>query len=120
MNGYCSISEKSAGFAPSCLHQLLLFALRVSTRRQVLSIENIFKAFEPRHAENDTHKDRSIGATLIDAGKLTLEGAERILRLQKAEGIRFGEAAVKLGLVSEADIQQVLSRQFDYLVVLAC
>lgn len=77
-------------------------------------IENIFKAFEPRHAENDTHKDRSIGATLIDAGKLTLEGAERILRLQKAEGIRFGEAAIKLGLVSEADIQQALSRQFDY------
>lgn len=82
-------------------------------------IENIFKAVEPRHAENDTHKDRSIGATLIDAGKLTLEGAERILRLQKAEGIRFGEAAIKLGLVSEADIQQALSRQFDYPYLMA-
>lgn len=82
-------------------------------------IENIFKAFEPRHAENDTHKDRSIGATLIDAGKLTLEDAERVLRLQKTEGIRFGEAAVKLGLVSAAEIQQILARQFDYPYLMA-
>lgn len=55
-----------------------------------------------------------IGAQLVDAGKLTVEDAERVLRLQKEKGLRFGEAAVKLGLVTQADIQQVLSRQFDY------
>lgn len=74
----------------------------------------IVTAFAPRDTGQDSHNDRSIGALLIDAGKLTPEGAERILRLQKEEGIRFGEAAVKLGLASEADIRQALSRQFDY------
>lgn len=34
--------------------------------------------------------------------------------MQKELGIRFGEAAQRLGLITEADIQQVLARQFDY------
>jgi len=75
---------------------------------------DIITAFSPRSTEHDHHKDRSIGALLVDAGKLMPEGAERILRLQKEQGMRFGEAAVTLGLASEADIQQALSRQFDY------
>lgn len=58
--------------------------------------------------------DRSIGAILIDSGRLTPEDAERILRKQKAEGLRFGEAAVALGLLQEEDIQFALARQFDY------
>ena len=56
----------------------------------------------------------SIGKVLLDMGKITPEEAERILRLQKEEGIRFGEAARSLGLVTDADIQQVLAQQFDY------
>jgi protein-tyrosine kinase len=56
----------------------------------------------------------SIGALLLDAGKLTPESAERVLRMQKELGIRFGEAALRLGLVSEDDIAQVLARQFGY------
>jgi len=58
--------------------------------------------------------DSSMGALLVDAGKLTLEGAERALRMQKDLGIRFGEAAVRLGLVSEDDVQEALARQFAY------
>jgi protein-tyrosine kinase len=58
--------------------------------------------------------DSSIGGLLLESGKITPEGAERILRMQKELGIRFGEAAQRLGLVTEADIQQVLARQFDY------
>ncbi|CAG1016017.1 Tyrosine-protein kinase YwqD [Burkholderiaceae bacterium] len=58
--------------------------------------------------------NRSIGAILMDSGALTPEDAERILLLQKEQGLRFGEAAVKLGLLSEADIQYALSRQFSY------
>ncbi|MGI4719866.1 MAG: chain length determinant protein tyrosine kinase EpsG [Janthinobacterium lividum] len=63
---------------------------------------------------HDQAADSSMGALLLDSGKLTLEGAERVLRMQKDLGIRFGEAAVRLGLVSEEDIQQVLARQFSY------
>ena len=58
--------------------------------------------------------DSSIGALLLASGKITPENAERVLRMQKELGIRFGEAALRLGLISEADIQQVLARQFDY------
>jgi receptor protein-tyrosine kinase len=50
----------------------------------------------------------------MDSGALTPEDAERILLLQKEQGLRFGEAAVKLGLLTEADIQYALSRQFSY------
>ncbi len=56
----------------------------------------------------------SIGAILIDAGRLTTEGAERILRVQKEQGKRFGDAAIELGLLSEDDIGFALARQFDY------
>lgn len=57
---------------------------------------------------------RSIGAILIDAGRLSPERAESILRLQKEEGTRFGDAALKLGFVSDDDIRFALARQFDY------
>src|ERR1700712_1008098 len=57
---------------------------------------------------------RSIGAILVDSGRLTPENAERILRLQKDEGLRFGEAAIRLGLLTEDDIRHALSHQFDY------
>ncbi|GGY58293.1 hypothetical protein GCM10007387_45990 [Pseudoduganella albidiflava] len=58
--------------------------------------------------------DSSMGALLLESGKITPESAERVLRMQKELGIRFGEAAQRLGLITEADIQQVLARQFDY------
>jgi receptor protein-tyrosine kinase len=57
---------------------------------------------------------RTLGAILIDGGQLKPEDAERILHYQKQQNLRFGEAAVRLGLISEADIQFALSRQFAY------
>ena len=57
---------------------------------------------------------RSIGAILIDAGRLSAEDAEKILRLQKTEALRFGDAALRLKLLTEDDIRFALSRQFDY------
>lgn len=59
-------------------------------------------------------RDSSIGGLLLESGKITPENAERVLRTQKELGIRFGEAAIRLGLITEEDIQQVLARQFDY------
>jgi protein-tyrosine kinase len=58
--------------------------------------------------------DSSIGGLLLESGKLSPENAERVLRMQKDLGIRFGEAAQRMGLIDDADIQQVLARQFDY------
>ena len=58
--------------------------------------------------------DRSIGAILIDAGRLAAQDAERILNFQKQSSLRFGEAGIELGLINEADILYALSLQFDY------
>jgi receptor protein-tyrosine kinase len=61
-----------------------------------------------------TRNDRSIGAILIDAGRLKPESAEAILRLQREKSLRFGEAAVQLGLLTQADIDFAIALQFDY------
>ena len=57
---------------------------------------------------------RSMGAILIDAGQLRAEDAERVLRLSKETGLRFGEAAIKLGLITDDQIRKALSTQFDF------
>lgn len=57
---------------------------------------------------------RSIGAVLIEAGRLSVDDAEAILRLQREKKLRFGEAAMRLGLLTQAEIDYALSRQFDY------
>ncbi len=58
--------------------------------------------------------DRTIGAILIDAGRLRPEDAERIHQYQRQSELRFGEAGIELGLLTEADILYALSLQFDY------
>ncbi len=57
---------------------------------------------------------RSIGAILVDTGRLSAENAEIILRLQKQEGKRFGDAGMELGLLTQDDLRFALSQQFDY------
>lgn len=56
----------------------------------------------------------NIGQQLLDDGKLTSLQAEKVLRLQKETGLRFGEAAIQLGFINESDIQNVLAQQFEY------
>ncbi len=58
--------------------------------------------------------DRSIGAILIDTGRLKANDAERILRLQRDKGLPFGAAAVQLGLIKQDDIDFALAQQFSY------
>jgi len=69
---------------------------------------------EPHLHATATGGGRSIGAILVDTGRLSAENAERILRLQKEQGKRFGDAAIELGLLSEDDIRFALASQFDY------
>ncbi len=65
---------------------------------------------EAATARGDDH----IGKLLQAAGKLKPQDMERVFDLQKKDNLRFGEAAQKLGLVTEADIRAALSRQFEY------
>ncbi len=62
-------------------------------------------------------RDRSIGALLIDAGRLSHDDAERVLRFQRERGIRFGDAALELGILSQDDIRYAMERQFEYAVL---
>jgi chain length determinant protein tyrosine kinase EpsG len=69
----------------------------------------------PRHAGSD----RSIGAILVDTGRLDAGAVESILRAQKEKGLRFGEAGIGLGLLKPDDIEFALARQFDYPCLMA-
>jgi protein-tyrosine kinase len=57
---------------------------------------------------------RSIGAILVDCGRLSPSDAERILQTQKETGVRFGDAAVLLGLLNNDDIRHALAHQSHY------
>jgi hypothetical protein len=59
-------------------------------------------------------QDRSIGDIIRDTKHLTQEQIDQIVECQREHGLRFGEAAVKLGLVTNADIVFALSQQFSY------
>lgn len=56
--------------------------------------------------------ETTMGRILVEHGKITPTDAERVLRVQREHGMRFGEAARSLGLITEADVQQVLASQF--------
>jgi chain length determinant protein tyrosine kinase EpsG len=65
-------------------------------------------------APQTRRRDRAIGAILIDAGRLTIADAERVLQASRRTGLRFGETAIKLGLITQEDVRFALSRQFDF------
>jgi protein-tyrosine kinase len=62
----------------------------------------------------DPLADTRIGILLQLAGKLTADNAERVARTQQELGLRFGDAAMRLGLVNQEDIDTVIARQFAY------
>jgi chain length determinant protein tyrosine kinase EpsG len=55
-----------------------------------------------------------LGLQLLNEGKLTEDDINRIVAVQTQTNARFGEIAIKLGLIGEAELQQALARQFDY------
>ncbi len=59
-------------------------------------------------------KQSPIGGLLVELGKISQNDVERIVKVQQDKGMRFGDAAIYLGLITEADINQVLSIQFNY------
>ncbi len=57
----------------------------------------------------------NIGQLLLKQGKLAgAEDVHRIRNMQKKEGLRFGDAAIRLGLITQEDMQHIVSQQFDY------
>jgi protein-tyrosine kinase len=62
----------------------------------------------------DEQPDLRLGALLLAAGKLSEAQIEHVLAKQQENRRRFGEIAVKLGYVTDADVRQMLARQFEY------
>ena len=58
--------------------------------------------------------DRSIGELIAQACKLKPEQVERILAQQRKTGVRFGEAAIELGLATTDDVLFALAQQYHY------
>ena len=67
-----------------------------------------------RHSATSGVNDRQIGRILVDMGKLKAKDVGRVFALHREKGLRFGEAARKLRLVKDADIEYALSVQFNY------
>lgn len=73
-----------------------------------------FSVTDVRDKPQTAVPDRSIGAILIKQGRLSVADAERVLRFQVERNVRFGDAALALGVLTEADIEFALSHQYDY------
>lgn len=58
----------------------------------------------------------SIGELIRDARNLSADDLERISQFQREHNMRFGEAAIALGLADTEDVLQALSQQFGYAV----
>lgn len=57
---------------------------------------------------------KSIGELIQDARNLSADDLDRIGRYQRENDLRFGEAAIALGLADTEDVLQALAQQFKY------
>lgn len=67
---------------------------------------------EPQPEANQ--KTKAIGELIRDARNLTADDLDQISRYQRENNLRFGEAAIALGLADAEDVLQALSQQFKY------
>jgi protein-tyrosine kinase len=58
-------------------------------------------------------QDRRLGALLVQEGRLDAHDVDRVLERQRRDGLRFGEAALRLRLIDEEDLRHTLARQFQ-------
>src|SRR5436309_3228763 len=59
-------------------------------------------------------RDLRFGDILAAEGKLDRAGIEQVIRLQESRGVRFGEAALRLQLITLEDLRAALAKQYDY------
>ena len=88
-------------------------SMQPSSQNSVLHTDG-HKADGTMHPIQRTNSEHSIGVILVKSGKLSPEKTEAVLNLQKKKNLRFGDAAIKLGLVSADDIRFALARQYHY------
>src|SRR5262245_52758870 len=57
--------------------------------------------------------ERAIGSILVGEGKLDSGDIEKVMEVQRDKGLRFGEAALHLGLINERDLHYAVAKQYD-------
>jgi protein-tyrosine kinase len=62
----------------------------------------------------DVYRDMPIGQILVESKRLAEFEIARILGESRRENLRFGEAAIRLGLIKLRDIDFALARQFAF------
>src|SRR3990170_854894 len=78
----------------------------IQSQENVLPIEGASRVI--------AREDRRIGSILAAQGKLRPQDIERVLQLQQSQGSRFGEAALRVGLITKDDLQSALAKQYDF------
>ncbi len=61
-----------------------------------------------------TDRSRAIGSILVEQGRLTVGDVEEIEVFAKSQGIRFGDAALRLQRLTQIDIDLAIAQQFNY------
>lgn len=79
--------------------------MTMNAQENVLTLDSTARVVGP---------ERNIGSILVEEGKLTEADTRRIVDLQRAEGLRFGEAAIWLGLITDQDLHLALAKQYDF------
>jgi len=59
-------------------------------------------------------RSRAFGSILVEQGRLNPADAEEIQRFAVANGLRFGDAAMQLKLLTQEDIDFALAQQYNY------
>jgi receptor protein-tyrosine kinase len=67
-----------------------------------------------RASEPTRDRSRAIGAILVEQGRLTPDEVERIQLYADKNGVRFGDAALSMQLLTQSDIDLAISQQFNY------
>lgn len=75
------------------------------------------RADAPRERADPAADRLPIGQIMVSAGLINPPEVERILAWARADGVRFGEAAVAHRVVTESQLQRALALQFDYPVL---
>lgn len=59
-------------------------------------------------------RDLRLGSLLAAEGKLDRAAVDQIVKVQQTRGLRFGEAALRLHLITPEDLRGALARQYDF------
>ena len=76
----------------------------MNTQENVLPIEGSGRVI--------LHQDGRLGNILVENGKIDSSDIEPILEVQRARGLRFGEAALSLRLITRDDLRNAVAKQY--------